>query len=439
MNALSRMALTLTVGAALPAPAARADAAADLLEKGERICAATTLAPEIDFEATFAPVVRAIVTPAELERYLAGFAREYGACSKSSLVEANLLRFDTDAGGAILVSLHVDEAGLVDGFRIVDADDPRLHLETPAALAAALEALGGQTSLHLSLDGAPGAAASVADEEPLAIGSTFKLWILGTLWTTIPSTFSWTTPLAIREDWKSLPSGEMHLWPAGSQAGVFEYARKMIADSDNTATDHLLHYLGRDAVAAHARVMGLDNADPGNAPFLSTVEAFKLKWLEDDATRATRYVFGTLAERNAILAELATKPREAICIEPRCFLTPKLIDTIEWFASTRETCAAMRWLTARGDAHLVEILGANTPFVAPGREGSHWAWAGYKGGSEPGVIHMTYGLRSRAGAAGCLALAWNDPTHDAYAGAAREMKFFALAGEALRLAEGVIP
>ena len=54
---------------------------------------------------------------------------------------------------------------------------------------------------------------------------------------------SWNDTLAIRDEWKSLPSGTMQNLPEGTEVTLREAAEAMISISDNTATDHLVHFV----------------------------------------------------------------------------------------------------------------------------------------------------------------------------------------------------
>jgi hypothetical protein len=42
-------------------------------------------------------------------------------------------------------------------------------------------------------------------------------------------------------------------------------------------------------------------------------------------------------------------------------------------------------------------------------DGSHFPFVGYKGGSEPGVLNLTYLAQSRTGTWYALAATWNNP------------------------------
>ena len=46
-----------------------------------------------------------------------------------------------------------------------------------------------------------------------------------------------------------------------------------------------------------------------------------------------------------------------------------------------------------------------------------WSYVGYKGGSEPGVLNLTWLLRDEAGEWRVLSLSWNNPEAPVEAGA----------------------
>jgi hypothetical protein len=209
----------------------------------------------------------------------------------------------------------------------------------------------------------------------------------------------------------SLPSGKLQTWPRGTPLTLYSLATFMISESDNTATDHLLFALGRERVESMLGEMGNSSVER-NTPFLSTGEMFRLKlttkglladkYLKMDAAQRRVYLEGILVEtalnEESIDAELLSKPSH--------------IDTIEWFASAHDLCAAMDWLRKATEsnktANLRQILTVN-----PGLDVSkkQFEFIGYKGGSEAGVLNLTYLLRSRFGGEWyALSCGWNDPS-----------------------------
>ena len=85
------------------------------------------------------------------------------------------------------------------------------------------------------------------ENRALAIGSTFKLYVLGAIAEDVAAgKGAWTDLVEIRDDMKSLPSGTMQLLPEGTKKPVADFAMQMISISDNTAADHLIRHAGRE-------------------------------------------------------------------------------------------------------------------------------------------------------------------------------------------------
>lgn len=270
--------------------------------------------------------------------------------------------------------------------------------------------LAAKTSFFVTELGKDGTSpiAGAAETIPMAIGSTFKLYVLGALALAIEAgQMSWDDKLAIQQDWKSLPSGDFQNEPAGTEFTLRQYAEKMISISDNTAADHLLLHLGRDAVqTAMARV---GHANPRlNAPFLTTREVFALKLAADNATVEEYIQANTFGRLGMLSAIDALKPTLASAAN---WTAPRYIDQIEWFASCNDLANAMSWLVNRGSglklAPVLEILSIN-PGVA--LDSKTWLYAGFKGGSEPGVLTTTWLLRSAANRTFVVSGALNDTT-----------------------------
>jgi hypothetical protein len=210
-----------------------------------------------------------------------------------------------------------------------------------------------------------------------------------------------------------------------------DYAEKMISISDNTATDHLLYLLGRENVEAMLPQMG--HAEPQlNIPFLGTLEMFKLKWgIKPQQT--AEYLTSTSDQKRATLDYLKQVPRDAVGTNGISFEQPTLIDQLEWFATTEENCAAMFWLSSQNSPQIRQVLSKNVLFVKTGSSG-HWRYAGFKGGSEPGVINATFLLESASGQSACLAMTWNNTKQNL-----SQNRFFDLVQKTLKFAERQIP
>ncbi len=280
-----------------------------------------------------------------------------------------------------------------------------------------IKALDGTTSVYFArLDGSEVVARHNA-KMPLAIGSTFKLYVLSALARSIEAgERDWSDVVELTE--KSFPSGVMQDWPAGSPVTLHTLAVQMISISDNTATDQLMAVLGREAVEAEVAASG--HADPeATFPFMTTREMFLLKLSQDDALAA--YSAADVAVRRVTLDAMEDRELDMGQISSVFSGGPRFID-VEWFASSQDIARIYARLAE--DPVVRDILAVNLGMADRHFDG--WDYAGYKGGSEPGVLNFSWLLRDSAGDYWVLAMSWNNPDK-----ALSEMRFLGLAQQLL--------
>src|SRR5690606_38464575 len=162
----------------------------------------------------------------------------------------------------------------------------------------------------------------------------------------------------------SLPTGILQDWPAGTPVTLSTLANLMISLSDNTATDAMIHLVGREAVK---------RITPENTPFLTTRELFTLK-AGENARLYEKWAGGDAAERAEMLPSLENAPLPAVGD-----LSAQPTLKAEWYFSARELCQLMEELK---DAPALSI----NPGLASRDE---WEKIAYKGGSEVGVLNFT--------------------------------------------------
>ena len=310
----------------------------------------------------------------------------------------------------VAIAVGAASPNLITGLQFIATSNP-----TPTAtweqLDAAVAELAPEHSLYAGEITASGCQPihALNAGQPLATGSTFKLYVLGELARQIQAEkASWDEKLAIRDDWKSLSSGTMQNEKAGTTHTLLEYAQKMISISDNTAADHLIRRLGRQNVEANMAAMGL--ADPSrNIPFFTTRDMFVLKATKNAALRR-QYLTADAAGRRALLdGPVAASPIASTDLAD--WTTPRDIDTLEWFASTGDLCSAMAALhQMAGKPGLSQIQDILTISPAMDVDPSIWTYVGYKGGSEPGVLQMTWLLRRADNRWFAVSLTLDDPT-----------------------------
>ena len=274
---------------------------------------------------------------------------------------------------------------------------------TVAGVAAQISSLPGEVSLAAARLGAgtPQLFLTRKAEQPLAIGSAFKLFILAELVREVKAgERRWTDVVPLGTP--SLPSGFLQRWPKGAPLTLHSLAALMISQSDNTAADTLLAVLGREKVERLLPALGI-HAPDRLRPFLSTREAFLLK--AGPASLRTRWAAAGTAERRKMLAqELARGDVNAI--DPGLFAeAPLAIAEVEWFASTADIVRALDWLRRSGDRSALAILAVN-PGI-PDLAGPY-DYVGYKGGSEGGVLNLSFLLRRKDGVWLAASASWND-------------------------------
>ena len=220
----------------------------------------------------------------------------------------------------------------------------------------------------------------------------------------------------------SLPSGLVQDWPKGSPITLHSLAALMISRSDNSATDTLLGVLGRDKIERLLPELGV-RAPERNRPFLSTRDAFALKL--GDRALLERWKAAGEAGRRALLPELERV--DAATLDPaRLGGRPAEIATVEWFASPDDLVRTLDWLRRSGDRTALDLLAINPGLgQALARD---FGYFGFKGGSEPGVVNLSFLLKTRSGRWIAVSATWNNG-----AGAIDEPRFVALTSRLLSL------
>ncbi|MEU6410722.1 serine hydrolase [Microbispora sp. NPDC046933] len=309
----------------------------------------------------------------------------------------------TTAQGRLQLTMSVDGDGRIDGllFGLEQRPAPRSWAELDKRLRA-LAPRVGFLAAEVRGDGKCRPVHTVAPTTPRPLGSMFKLYVLGATAEQIKKgRLSWDTPLTIRPELKSLPSGTLQDRPDNSTVTVREAAKLMISISDNTGADLLIDKAGRAQVEAQARKWSSHAAL--NRPFLTTRELFLLKgadyprlakkYLSLDRTRRYRYLTATVARTPLTEVKPWNKPRD--------------IDRLEWFASPGDVCRAFAGLSALNTPPLDEAMSANDAGL--GLDPKAWPTVWHKGGSEPGVLSMGYLARDASGRTYVVTALTGDP------------------------------
>lgn len=262
----------------------------------------------------------------------------------------------------------------------------------------------------------------LAPELTLAIGSGFKLYILGELAQQIaqhtddatssdlsPTRFEWEDPLEIQQQHKSIPHGPLLFAPDGSTYTIRYVAEQMIQRSDNTATDHLLFLLGRENIERRMAEMGHHNPTL-NKPLYSTREFAIAKFLWADEELGAYFAASDDQKRMMLKKEQRDyEALEAHFEERGDPISPTRIDTVEYFANRFDMCMALMSLHDMAQhpqlRPVTEILTLEDQI---GIDREDWIYVGFKGGSEIGVLAGNWLLRRNDGRLFVMTMAFND-------------------------------
>ncbi|HEX8513247.1 MAG TPA: serine hydrolase [Allosphingosinicella sp.] len=388
-------------------PTSRAQAAEPSAQFSRR---ANELVPALNGETPperfFSPAFLAKIPPRQVAAVTAQLKSSYGRARSVQRVEASsatagivFVRFDR-AVVRLQMAVGPQAPHLVEGLLVAGAESSAADI---AAVFGEMVALPGEVSLAAARLDEAGPADFLTEkaDRPLAIGSAFKLFILAELTRSVKAgERKWTDVVPLGPP--SLPSGLVQDWPRGSPVTLHSLAALMISRSDNSATDTLLGVVGRDKVERLLPELGV-RAPERNRPFLSTREAFALKLGDRDLL--ARWKAADEGGRRALLPRL--EQVDASTLDPsRLGGRPAQIATVEWFASPADLLRTLDWLRRSGDRTALDLLAIN-PGLGPALA-KEFDYFGFKGGSEPGVLNLSFLLKARSGRWIAVSATWND-------------------------------
>jgi beta-lactamase class A len=376
----------------------------------------------------FTSAFLAQVPPAQVRAIAAQLSSDYGAVrgigriAPASATGA-AVDFDYERGTVHMsLSIEAEAPHRINGLFVTGAER---RGDTLAVVMGEARALPGAVGIAVARlgEGPPTILAGVEPDRPLGIGSAFKLFILAELSRQISAgerRWSDVVPL----DRRSIPTGVLQTWPAGAPVTLHTLAAQMISISDNSASDVLLHLLGRENVERMMTTVGIDAPTAArNRPLISTLEMAAIKTGPQAGLQAWRAA--DEAGRRALLARNYAAI-DASRIDPARFAGNPVALDVEWYGSAADMVRTMDWIRRHGDDRTREILAISPGLGAPLR--GELGYAGFKGGSEPGLINLTWLVRNRAGAWHVVTASWNNP-----AAPVEEGKLIALMVRAIQL------
>jgi len=281
------------------------------------------------------------------------------------------------------IRIHTDEAGRVDHF---DLDTRAPTINSFHDVDAVLSKTGARYSYQVAKvdDGHCDPVAGTNTAEPLPLASIFKLYVLHALAGAVRNgTVSWDDQLTVTDKSRAVGSSGLQLDP-GAQVSVRAAAEKMIATSDNMATDLLIGRLGTHAVEQALATAG--HHDPASmTPFPTMYELFSVGWGKPDLR--TQWEHGSPQVRAELLAQANSNPYEP---DPTRAHTPASSYGAEWYGTAQDICrvhAALQADAVGAAAPVRQILSAVSGIQL---DRDVWPYIGAKAGGLPGDLTFSW-------------------------------------------------
>lgn len=281
------------------------------------------------------------------------------------------------------IRIHTDDGGRVDRFDL-ETQPPKIN--SWHDIDTVLSKTGARYSYQVAKvdNGHCDPIAGTNTGESLPLASIFKLYVLHALAGAIrEGTVSWDDQLTVTDKSRAVGSSGLAL-PAGAHVSVRTAAEKMIATSDNMATDLLIGKLGTHAIEEALATAG--HHDPASmTPFPTMYELFSVGWGKPDLREQWQH--GSPQVRAQLLAQANATPYEP---DPIRAHTPASSYGAEWYGNAEDICRIHAALQADavGKAAPVEQILSAVSGIQLDRD--VWPYIGAKAGGLPGDLTFSW-------------------------------------------------
>jgi beta-lactamase class A len=307
------------------------------------------------------------------------------------------------------IEIHTDENRMVDRF---DAEllTPKINawVDVDAELAKSRGRYSYQVAKVKS--GRCDRVVGTNTGESLPLASIFKLYVLYAVSDAVKAgTVSWSDAVTVTGQAKAVGSSGLEELPPGAKVSVRTAAEKMIANSDNMATDLLIDKVGTAAV--ERALVEAGHHDPQSmTPFPTMHELFSVGWGEPDLREQWKNAIqtGRPQARAQLLEQTNSRPYQP---DPTRTRTPASTYGAEWYGSAEDICrvhAALQSGATGAAAPVREIL-STIPGIDldPGQ----WPYIGAKAGNLPGDLTFSWYATDRNGQAWVVSFQLNWPRY----------------------------
>lgn len=281
------------------------------------------------------------------------------------------------------VRLHTDDGGWVDRF----------DLETLAPTVNSwhdVDAVLGKTGARYSYqvakvdNGRCDPVAGTNTHQSLPLASIFKLYVLHAVAGAVKAgTVSWDDQLTVTEKSRAVGSSGLAL-PAGAHVSVRTAAEKMIATSDNMATDLLIERLGTHAIEEALATAG--HHDPASmTPFPTMYELFSVGWGKPDLR--SEWEHGSPQVRARLLAQANSAQYDP---DPIRAHSPASSYGAEWYGNAEDICRVHAALQADATGVAAPVRQILSAVAGIQLDRNVWPYIGAKAGGLPGDLTFSW-------------------------------------------------
>jgi beta-lactamase class A len=330
-----------------------------------------------------------IVTPVEATMEKLWWDRPFTFKGVDIKAGTATLQLITSYGARQDIRIHTDDDTLVDGF---DVTTQAPTISSWRDVDATLGKTDARYSWRVAKvnDGQCDQVAGTNTAQSLPLASIFKLYVLYAVADAVKAgTVSWDDQLTVTDKGKAVGSA-MEL-PVGAHISVRTAAEKMIATSDNMATDMLIGKVGTRAV--ENALAGAGHHDPAAmTPFPTMYELFSVAWGQPDLRE--QWKRATPQARAQLLKQANSRTYQP---DPMRAHVPASGYGAEWYGSAEDICRVHAALQtgAVGEATAVKQILAAAPGVDLDRR--EWPYIGAKAGGLPGDLTFSWYAIDRTG------------------------------------------
>jgi beta-lactamase class A len=281
------------------------------------------------------------------------------------------------------IRIHTDDDGRVDRF---DVDTQAPKIDSWHDVDAVLSRTGARYSYQVAKvdNGRCDPVAGTNTGESLPLASIFKLYVLHALAGAVRNgTVSWDDQLTVTDKSKAVGSSGLEL-PVDAHVSVRTAAKKMIATSDNMATDLLIGRMGTQVVGEALVTAG--HHDPASmTPFPTMYELFSVGWGKPDLR--SQWKQGSQQVRAQLLEQANSSPYQP---DPIRAHTPASTYGAEWYGNAEDICrvhAALQADAVGAAAPVKQILSAVSGIQL---DRNVWPYIAAKAGGLPGDLTFSW-------------------------------------------------